>query len=124
LQDLKTLSFEVQPKQIVFVKELAEKIVGGSMKVTYRKTRKAGYYYVTANRFKKGPSNIVIEFFHSEKVDPYQLTDEEACLAGVPDAQSIRKMFEKWYGSPIPSLYRNWFRVVKSGEQPGCELEG
>jgi hypothetical protein len=103
---------EAKPKQIIFVKELVERVREGSVKVTYRKTPKLGTYCVIQNRFKNTPSNLLIEFYKTEKVDPYALGDDDANLAGVQDSATIRKMFEKWYGSPIPSLYRNWFRVI------------
>jgi hypothetical protein len=112
LVELNSPNADVKPKQIIFVKDLAERIESGSVKVTYRKTRKVGTYYVTHNRFKKISPNLLIEFYKHEKVDAYSLTDDEAVLAGVSDAPTIRKMFEKWYGTPIPPLYRNWFRII------------
>ncbi len=105
--------FENRPKQIIFIKNLSEKIVEGEIQVTYRKSPKIGTYYVIENRFKQKPdsSRLLIEFYQTEKVDPYNLSDDEARLAGVPSAIEIRNMFEKWYGTPIPTLYRNWFHI-------------
>ncbi len=103
-----------KPKQIIFVKELVEKIVAGEVKVTYRKAPKIGTYYVIANRFKQhaDASKILIEFYQTDKVNPYELTDEEAQLAGIETADKIRELFQRWYGSPLPTLYRNWFKVI------------
>jgi uncharacterized protein YcgL (UPF0745 family) len=109
---MRTAKDPQRPKQIVFVKELTESIRRGSICVTYRKTKKSGTYVVMENRFKKISANLLIEFYRSEKVDPYQITDNDAKLAGIADALTIKKLFEKWYGVPIPSLYRNWFRLV------------
>jgi hypothetical protein len=105
--------YEQRPKQIIFVRDLIGKISEGKIQVTYRKTPKIGTYYVIENRFKQkaSSSKILIEFFQTDKVDPYKLSDEEARLAGIPTAKEIRELFEKWYGSPIPPLYRNWFRL-------------
>ena len=107
---------EAKPKQIVFVKELVEKIADGKVQVTYRTTAKVGTYYVLANRFKQKSesSKLLIEFYRTDRVNAYELTDEEAQLAGIDTADDIRKLFEKWYGMPIPILYRNWFRVCSS----------
>ena len=65
------------------------------------------------NRFrqKSDSAKLLIEFYQTDKVDPYKLTDDDAMLAGVPTGEEIRKLFRKWYGEPIPTLYRNWFRV-------------
>jgi hypothetical protein len=102
-----------KPKQIIFVKELIDKIISGGVQVTYRKAPKVGTYYVINNRFKQRPesSKILIEFYQTDKVDPYKLSDEEAQLAGVETGDEIRELFQRWYGSPIPGLYRNWFKV-------------
>jgi hypothetical protein len=103
-----------KPKQIIFVKDLIEKISDGKVQVTYRKSPKVGMYYVINNRFKQKPdaSKLVIEFYRIDRVDPYELSDDEARLAGIETADEIRSLFEKWYGSPIPGLFRNWFRVL------------
>lgn len=103
-------------KQIIFVKELVQKISEGKVQVTYRKSPKAGLYYVIANRFKQKPesSRMLIEFYRTDKINAAELTDDEAQLAGVETADEIRSLFEKWYGSPIPPLFRNWFRVYSS----------
>ncbi|MCL5066934.1 MAG: hypothetical protein M1368_01095 [Thaumarchaeota archaeon] len=108
--------YENKPKQIIFVKQLVQKIVVGEVQVTYRKTPKVGTYYVIENRFKQKPdsSRVLIEFYQIDRVDPYKLTDEEARLAGVESAEKIRELFSKWYGTPIPALYRNWFRVKET----------
>ena len=102
-----------KPKPIIFVKDLIEKIIAGKVQVTYRKAPKVGIYYVINNRFKQNSdsSRLLIEFYQTDKVDPYKLTDDEARLAGVETAGKIRELFEKWYGAPIPLLYRNWFKV-------------
>lgn len=102
-----------KPKQIVFVKELVQKIADGKVQVTYRTTPKSGTYYVLANRFKQKSESakLLIEFYRTDRVSADDLTDEEAQLAGIDNADDIRKLFEKWYGQPIPMLYRNWFRV-------------
>jgi hypothetical protein len=108
--------YEDKPKQIIFVKELVEKIISGKVQVTYRKSPKIGTYYVIENRFKQkhNSSRILIEFYQTDKVDAYKLTDEEAQLAGIESADKIRQLFGKWYGEPLPSLYRNWFKVKES----------
>lgn len=105
-----------KPKQIIFVKDLVQKISEGRVQVTYRKSAKTGVYYVIANRFtqKSESSRLLIEFYRTDKVNATELTDEEAQLAGVESADKIRSLFEKWYGIPIPPLYRNWFRVCSS----------
>lgn len=71
-------------------------------------------YYVIENRFRQKPDSakILIEFYRMDRVNPYELTDEEAQLAGIATAGEIRTLFEKWYGTPIPGLFRNWFRVL------------
>jgi len=109
-------SYGDKPKQIIFVKDLVGKIISGNVQVTYRKSPKMGTYYVIENRFKQKPesSKILIEFYQTDKIDPYKLNDEEAQLAGVDSADKIRELFAKWYGSPIPGLYRNWFRVKET----------
>jgi len=103
-----------KPKQIIFVKELIEKISDGKVQVTYRKSPKVGMYYVIENRFKQKPESarLLIEFYRTDRVNPYELNDDEARLAGIETANQIRNLFEKWYGSPIPGLFRNWFRVL------------
>ncbi len=104
-----------KPKPIIFVKELIEKISDGKVQVTYRKSPKVGTYYVIDNRFKpKSENSLLIEFYRTDRVNAYELTDEEARLAGIDSASQIRSLFEKWYGSPIPGLFRNWFRVLDS----------
>ena len=104
---------ENKPKQIIFVKELVQKISEGKISVTYRKSPKTGMYYVIENRFrqKADSARLLIEFYRTDRVNPYELTDEEAQLAGIERADAIRSLFEKWYGKPIPTMYRNWFKV-------------
>ncbi|MHB8568061.1 MAG: hypothetical protein ACYC7D_08005 [Nitrososphaerales archaeon] len=106
-----------KPKQIIFVKDLVEKIIAGKVQVTYRKAPKIGTYYVIANRFKQTAeaSRVLIEFYQTDKINAYELTDSEAQLAGVDNADTIRELFQKWYGSPIPILYRNWFKIKELG---------
>jgi hypothetical protein len=105
---------DYQPKQIIFVKELVEKISDRKIQVTYRKSPKVGMYYVINNRFRQvaESSKLLIEFYRTDRVNAYELTDDEARLAGIDSADQIRILFEKWYGSPIPGLFRNWFRVL------------
>ena len=109
-----TNSRDSKPKQIIFVKDLVEKISNGQVQVTYRKTPKIGLYYVIDNRFKQKSESakLLIEFYRTDRINPYDLTDQEARLAGVETAGEIRSMFEKWYGKPIPEMFRNWFRVL------------
>ncbi len=109
-------SRDSKPKQIIFVKELVEKISEGKIQVTYRKSPKIGMYYVIDNRFKQksDSAKLLIEFYRTDRVNPYELTDEEALLAGIESADEIRSLFKKWYGSPIPGMFRNWFRVLDS----------
>jgi len=104
---------ENKPKQIIFVKDLVQKISQGKISVTYRKSPKVGTYYVMENRFrqKSDSARLLIEFYRTDRVNPYDLSDEEAQLAGIERADEIRALFEKWYGKPIPMLYRNWFKV-------------
>jgi len=107
-------SKDSKPKPIIFVKELVEKISNGKVQVTYRKSPKVGMYYVIDNRFKQKPetARVLIEFYRTDRVNAYDLSDDEARLAGIESADQIRSLFEKWYGSPIPALFRNWFRVL------------
>jgi len=107
-------SRDSKPKQIIFVKDLVQKISEGRIQVTYRKSPKVGMYYVIENRFrqKSDSARILIEFYRTDRVNPYELTDEEAQLAGIETASEIRELFQRWYGSPIPGLFRNWFRVL------------
>ncbi len=105
--------FESRPKQIIFIKELIPKIIEGEIQVTYRKSPKIGLYYVIENRFKQSreSSRLLIEFYRTDKINPAELGDEEARLAGIDSADRIRDLFKKWYGEPIPLLYRNWFKL-------------
>ena len=104
-----------QVKQIVFIKPLVEKIRQGEVQVTYRKSPKFGVYYVVYNRFKpKTSDSPIIEFYKTEKVNPYHLSNDEAKLAGVDTSKEIITLFEKWYGSPSPELFRNWFSVKEA----------
>lgn len=116
--------YEDKPKQIIFVRDLVQKILHGKVQVTYRKTPKVGTYYVIENRFKQkaDSARLLIEFYQTDKINAYELTDEEAQLAGVESAEKIRDLFENWYGAPIPSLYRNWFKV-KEEYQEGVDYK-
>jgi|SRR5579872_3919035 len=107
------VSRDSKPRQIIFVKDLVDKIADGKIQVTCRKSPKVGTYYVMDNRFRKksDSAKLLIEFYRTDRVNPYKLTDDEARLAGIQTADEIRSLFQKWYGSPIPGLYRNWFRV-------------
>jgi hypothetical protein len=107
------IEYGQRPKQIIFVRDLIERILNGRVQVTYRKSPKVGTYYLIENRFKQkaDSSKILIEFYQTDRVDPYKLSDEEAQLAGIVSAEKIRELFEKWYGNPIPTLYRNWFKI-------------
>jgi hypothetical protein len=111
--------YEDRPKQIIFIRDLVTKIVSGKIQVTYRKSPKLGVYYVIENRFKQKAQSarLFIEFYKTDKVDAYKLSDEEAQLAGVNTGDEIRKLFEKWYGTPIPLLYRNWFKIKEVAGQ-------
>jgi len=101
-------------KQIIFIKPLVGKILNGEAVVSYRRTPKLGYYYVKTNRFRKEDEpRIILEFYRTERVDPYRLTDRDAGLAGIETVEDILALFRKWYGDPLPSLYRNWFRIVE-----------
>ncbi|MEM4297744.1 MAG: hypothetical protein QW815_05190 [Nitrososphaerota archaeon] len=101
-------------KKIVFIKPIIDKIVAGEVCISYRKTRKLGLYYVVESRFQRPcKPRAIVEFYRSEKVDPYGLKDEDAQLAGIECAQELLKKLRTWYGDPIPKLYRNWFRVVE-----------
>jgi hypothetical protein len=93
-----------KPNKIIFVKELVGKISDGKIQVTYRKSPKVGLYYVIENRFRQKPDSarLLIEFYRTDRVNPYELTNGEALLAGIDSAQQIRNLFEKWYGSPLP----------------------
>lgn len=100
-------------KQIVFTKDLVEKIRNGEVQVTYRTTRKSGVYYVVDNRFKKKrDTSLFINVERSETINPITLTNEDAQLAGVDTSEEIKELFEKWYGQPIPTLHRNWFTIL------------
>ena len=102
-------------KLIVFIKPLIVKIRQGEVQVTYRKSPKFGVYYVVDNRFKPRTSDSpIIEFYKTEKANPYHLSNDEANLAGVDTSKEIITLFERWYGSPAPELFRNWFRVRES----------
>src|SRR5690242_2889325 len=62
--------YENKPKQIIFVRELIQKIENGEIQVTYRKSPKVGVYYVIENRFrqKSESSRILIEFYRTDRV--------------------------------------------------------
>lgn len=113
--------YEQRPKQIIFVHDLINRIITGKVQVTYRKSPKIGTYYIIENRFKQkaDSSKILIEFYQTDKINPYKLSDEEAQLAGVDSADKIRELFGKWYGTPIPFLYRNWFKVKDKPSSEG-----
>src|SRR3972149_1009639 len=100
-------------KRIVFTETLIQQILQGKAEVTYRKFRLNGLYHLASTRFKSKDENApVIYVYKNEEIDPYRLIDADAKLAGVESAEEIRRLFEAWYGEPIPSLYRNWFRLV------------
>ena len=102
-------------KRIIFIKSLVEKIRQGDVQATYRKTPKFGVYYVVDNRFRPKTGDWpIIEFYKTEKVKPYELTDDQAKLAGIDESKEIIELFEKWYGKPVPDLFRNWFRIKES----------
>lgn len=102
-------------KRIIFIKSLMDKIQQGEIQATYRKTPKFGVYYVVDNRFRtKDGKWPIIEFYKTEKVNPYELTNDQAKLAGINKATEIIELFEKWYGKPTPELFRNWFVVKES----------
>jgi hypothetical protein len=104
-------------KRIVFTEALIEQIQGRA-EVTYRKFKLNGLYHLASSRFKREEANApVIYVYRTEEIDPYILTDDDAKLAGVESAEEIRRLFESWYGKPIPHLYRNWFRLVVDTEK-------
>lgn len=100
-------------KQIVFIEPLIDKIIAGEVTVTYRGSPKSGYYYVVDNRFKKTKERmVIIELYKSELVDPKRLSDKDALAAGIETSSSLLKLLQKWYGNPLPKIYRNYFRLV------------
>ncbi len=104
-------------KRVIFTKPLLEKILTGAAKVTYRKTRMNGYYYISTNRFRPRTKDAPLIFvYQTEELEPRNLTDEDAKLAGVDSTAELHRLFKTWYGDPLPKLYRNWFRLVKSLE--------
>jgi hypothetical protein len=104
-----------QMKRVIFTKPLLEKILAGAAQVTYRKTRMNGYYYISTNRFKPRAKDAPVIFvYQTEEIEPENLTDEDANLAGVDSISEMHRLFKKWYGDPLPRLHRNWFRLVKS----------
>ena len=112
------LQFSNRMKQIVFIPKLIEGIVGGYITCTYRKTPKHGRYYVVKSRFvhtDKQMPRCVIEVYRTEEVDPYELKDVDSWPSIGPDgtAEALRDLFRKWYGEPLPKMWRNWFHVVK-----------
>jgi hypothetical protein len=44
--------YENKPKQIIFIRDLVQKMMEGKIRATYRKSPKIGTYYVIENRFK------------------------------------------------------------------------
>jgi hypothetical protein len=101
-------------RKIVFVKRLIEKLQKGEITVTYRTSPKSGRYRPSTSRFKSGEvSELIIEFYKSEIVNPYDLRDEDAQKAGIETANELRTLLSGWYGDPIPKIFRNWFRIVQ-----------
>lgn len=102
-------------KQIVFISPLIEKILRGEIQCTYRTTPKHGYYYVIHSRFVKAHLKepyCVIEVYKTEQIDPNNLTEEDARLAGLTRSEILR-WFHQWYGKNLPLMWRNWFNVRK-----------
>jgi hypothetical protein len=110
--------YEQMPKQIIFVHDLVDRIIEVTCKLPIEKVRRCGHTILLKIDSSRNPihQEFLIEFYQTDKVDPYKLSDEEAQLAGVESAQKIRELFEKWYGNRIPTLYRNWFKVKDKPE--------
>lgn len=102
-------------KRIFFIKPLIEKLRSQTPpKVSYRNARKHGIYKVySGGRFHPKDEGITVEFYKSEEVDPCNLTDHDAQLAGIPTAEKLLKLFRRWYGDVPTKMYRNWLRVVE-----------
>lgn len=105
-------------KEIIFLPWIISKILTGQVECTYRKTIKTGIYYTIPTRFArngdpKREPRCLLEFYRNETVDPNQLTDREAQLAGCDDAAHIKNLFKQWYGEPLPTMWRNWFRLIQ-----------
>jgi len=107
-------------KRIFFIRSLVERLRSPEPpRVSYRKTRKQGRYRVfSGGRFHPKDEGIIIEFYKTEEVDPRELTDEDARLAGIETAKELLGLFQKWYRGIPEKMYRNWFRVVKIENAP------
>ncbi len=109
-------SYYNRVKQIVFIPLLVEKILADKVHCTYRTTPKHGFYYVMHSRFIKAhlkTPRCVIEVEKTEQVNPYDLTEQDAAYAGLT-LKEILDWFRKWYGEPLPLMWRNWFKVKET----------
>lgn len=106
-----------RPRRIFFIPMLVDRLRSQDPpKVTYRTTAKRGVYRVVqGNWLKPLETEIVLEFYKVEVVNPLELSEEEVRLCGAPDKASLLLMLVRWYGKVPTSMYRNWFNV-KGGE--------
>lgn len=101
-------------KRIVFTQDLVKKILEGKVRCTYRKTPKLGKFLVLDSRFKPSKNaSCTIHCYRSDEVDPRNITDKDARLAGIQTSAKLKELFTTWYGSVPPIVYRNWFRVLE-----------
>lgn len=87
-------------------------------KVTYRKTRKHGVYKVVTGPWQRAQDQgIILSMYQCEAVDPRKLSDREAQLAGIDSAEELLRLFRRWYGRLPEKMWRNWFLILKNGEE-------
>lgn len=98
-------------KKLVIVEHLIPKLKRGEVKCTYRRNRLSGLYYVVKDRFSSPAPLLFIEALDVEKVDPHSLSNQDAQVAGIMSAKELLTLLEKWYGTSLPTIYRNWFTV-------------
>jgi hypothetical protein len=110
-------------KRIFFIKPLIEKLRSQTPpKVSYRKARSHGIYKAySGGRFHPKDEGITVEFYKSEEVDPRNLTDHDAQLAGILTAKELLKLFKHWYGDVPAKMYRNWLRIVENAQSSESE---
>jgi len=109
----------VKPRRIIFTRPLIEKIRRGEAQCTYRREPKQGLFEVYQGPWMKAkPTGILIEFYSSEQVHLGILTDADAQAAGVKDAETLRRLLERWYGKLPQTMWRNWFKVQQ--QDPGA----
>jgi hypothetical protein len=109
-------------RRIFFVKPLVEKLRSENPpKCTYRTQKKVGYYKVFSGSWRVGTTQkdegIIISFYGSEEVETNKLTDKDVQLAGIDSVEYARKLLKKFYGRLPDKMWRNWFFVVKVGNQ-------